>query len=521
MIDATVELQGADVTVDPGDFGTKLATLRRLADDLYTRALKAANVPIRTAALDAVIAAGQAIEVALADIDNDTAAMRGSVGDDTKAAVAAFDLSKTAMNNAAAASLDQLSESDTDVRALAGAARDRQALADLPGAGRAARLDALVATRAAAEKLSEKAKAKFDTEVAGLPAAVPADTDPMPADAQKPFQDALTVGKAAATACQGAVKAAQGVKIAAHKLYAELDAIKNRTAEEDTARTHVDGIRTGADAAISALDARRDAIATALRDVARGAFDWANWAGTNHAGNAANADLQAVAGFGDAARLEMSFPPASEADMIRVGASLQKKPVPGPASVDVAVNGKSAEVDMAHICGRHVRENHTFEGEEAPSVSEHDLGLMLKAQTAGKKNTKEEKRIIEEAGRNKPTSLFPETMTPARAQQLATEALTQADANAGGAGSVCNLLFAKTQPPTSAAWTSAWHDDPNISVDVPPVISATVGIEFAENPGVTAPPDTKIRARMFYPNAGDKMSTPDMLVLAKALGIAR
>lgn len=118
--------------------------------------MRVADEVSRVSCLQQAENAGPAIRAAIGNIATDTAAVRAQMEARQAKAVEAFDRGKVAMATAAAEELRSMLESDTDLRDLTEAAEEQQALADLPGAPKLAKLLAVVAKRDALHKASEK-----------------------------------------------------------------------------------------------------------------------------------------------------------------------------------------------------------------------------------------------------------------------------------------------------------------------------------------------------------------------------
>lgn len=462
-----------------------------------------------------------------------------------------FERGKAAIADAAAASLAQRAEADPAVRTATEEAEEKQAKAELPGADQKAKLDALVAARDAAKLLAEKAVEHFAGPppvqwgglVNALPAAAPADTDPMPANPgpEVQFQKALTAGQAASSATTAARAAAQKVELCSKAFEKELTAIKNPTAAETAALNAVTLVMNAAEAVTTGIVASQKFVGEGMKEVRNRVKKYTIWAYKNHAASAGHLALQATAGFTSSAFEEAKVAAVSEADLIRVSAGLIKDPYTGPAH-PAASGVPGGKVDMAHITDRHVAETYLFDGESCPKGSEHDAGVLLGAALAGVPNagkTNAQKDLIRQGARNKPNSFFPEDMDAAKAKKLAEDAMKDAIAHNVATtlwGSYQNALAAaqnklaaatttsqtnKANAAITNAWTRAWHEHPYANPNPPPK-SVTVGLSFHTSPGhVQANAGNVLNARMFYPNDGDKLSTPDVLVIAKALGVSQ
>ena len=472
-----------------------------------------------------------------------TAAMASGVGlvAATKKAGKAFETGKAAVANAAASALALLAETDGAVRSATELAEEKQAKAQLPGADQLAKLEAMVADRDAAKVLAEKAKAAFCGAatsapwgglVGALPAAAPATTDPMPPNVEVDFQDALTAGKAASSAFVAARDAALKVERSALAFKVELTAIANPTTAESDALSGVTTIEGNASAATVALQAPVDQIAAAIKAAKNSINKYMVWANTNHSGDTGTLALQATSGFIASEFADTNVPAVGEADLIRVAPSLVKQPYTGAHLTTVVVNGANATVDMKHITERHVRGTYEFDNESCPKGTQHDVGMLLQGALAGLQTppkTTEENRLIKESRRNKANSFFPEAVDSAKAEDLAKQALTAADNSLAPSDVASELLSQIVPPPTPPAttpkevrWNRTWFSA-DVTVSIPPNISANIGIGIAQNPGgpVPLPTTAVIKGRMFYPNEGDKISTPDVLIMAKALGVAQ
>jgi hypothetical protein len=471
---------------------------------------------------------------------------------DLAGAQTAFDDGKIAIANAAAAELARLAETEAAVRTVNEAAAEKQASASLPGADANAKLDALIAARDAAEALSDKATAGFSGLVAGLPPA-PVGNVPMPPDPEAPFVAAMTALKAATGAATAWVGAAKDVEKAAKTFEEALGKIALPTAVETAvlqAMTNAKApaaVQTGrAETALQALAAD----AKTLREKVTGKAGkpgvpgsvgvppvppvppvpgWTQWANTHHrvpVVDAGTKKLQDIAGFALALQVETKVPAHPEADMMRVGPSMKKVPYTGPAIVPGVANGQPADIDMKHITDRHVPGTYKFVPESSPKGSEHDAGTLLEGKLIGIGKTTREKNLIKQGKSNKANSFFPEIVDAPAALTMARDALTAAAALRTPPGLPPWLFLEIASVPASVTvdrWKKVWFDPPvnvNLPGAIPPTtLSVTVGIGIAANPGVG--PNAKPKVRMFYPNTGDKLSMPDVLVMAKAVGVSQ
>ncbi|MEO9777581.1 MAG: hypothetical protein ABJH07_10535 [Sedimentitalea sp.] len=461
-----------------------------------------------------------------------------------------FERGKAAIADAAATLLAQRAEADPAVRAATELAEEKQSKAELPGADQEAKLDALVAARDAAKLLAEKAvvhfagppPAQWGGLVSALPAAAPAANAPMPVNPgpEEQFQGALTAGQAASSATTAARAAAQKVEICSKAFEKELKAIKKRTKAETDALNAVTSVMNGAKAVTDGIVASQEFVAEGLKEVRNGVKKYTVWANQNHANTAGLLALQATAGFAGSAFEDTKVAAVSEADLIRVSAGLIKKPYTG--NPIVPANGvQGGTVDMAHITDRHVAETYLFDAESSPKGSEHDIGILLGGALAGVSNTNKtnaQKDLIREGGRNKPNSFFPEDMKAPDAKQLAEAAMQDAVSSnihttmwnqyqAALATANQQLSAATTQSQTTKAnnaianaWTRAWYEH-NYANPNPPPNAVAVGLNFHTQPANQGNAASMLNARMFYPKDGDKLSTPDVLIAAKALGVAQ
>ncbi|MEP4195551.1 MAG: hypothetical protein ABJL99_07945 [Aliishimia sp.] len=543
-----VALGGADIQADATGASQLIESVRLKGLKLIQLALACNDQITRQAALQEVENGSAAIRTAMATVAADTLDDRNDLATRHTEMIAAVERGKTALVAAVSADLAELSETEIEVRDLRDAAEAKQILAELPGADLFAKLDALVATRDAAIKLAHKAQLRFNGfnapypnvppnpvvatggVVLSLPVAL-SGTVAMPPNAQVDFQRALTSGKCASSAFVAALTAAQQVKSQSTKMLAQAKAVKKPTAGETKTIADITPIESGADTIVTDLEKGQTLIFRTIDTVSERALEWTAWANSEHPTDAATADFQAVAGFAAAEADSFKYQPVSEADLIRVAPSMINQNYTGPARDNITVGTDTTEVDMGHITERHVRSTYQFDNESCPKGSEKDMGFLLNAQLAGLEGSSEEKRLIRESGRDKPNSFFPEAVDAAAAKTLAASAMTQAQANlstnAPPTNTLGGMLFRQTLDPPlpprtqKTSWKGAFHDDDAIVLNIPPNIGATIGVKLKSNPGGAAPGLSGVYARMFYPNEGDKLSTPDVLVIAKALGVSK
>ena len=312
------------------------------------------------------------------------------------------------------------------------------------------------------------------------------------------------------------------------KLHAELAAVKSPTLAETDDRDAIGALIGSVNDAPAAIKAGQLIIFKAIDMVSQLSSEWTVWANRHHAANATTADFQAIAGFASSEAHHAKFTPVSQADMIRVGPSLVLDPYTGAALPPTTVNGDAAVVDMKHITERHVRGTNEFDEHSSPEGSEHDLGVLLRGQLAGEDISPEEKRLIQESQRAKPNSFFPDEVTTLNAAGLAKTTMEQAQANVSP-DTVGNILTDQIQPFSALKkWAPAFHQGDAIALNIPPAISATIRISpnvdlinRTTSPHTKKPAPQVLKARMFCPNEGNKLSTPDVLALAKALAVSR
>ena len=324
-----------------------------------------------------------------------------------------FERGKAAIAEASATLLAERAEAEPSVRAATEEAEEKQSKAELPGADQKAKLDALVAAREAARLLAEKAvehfagppPAQWGGLVNGLPPAAPAATDPMPANPEQQFQEALIAGQAASSANTAAMAAAQKVWTSSKVFSKELKAIKHPTIAETDALNAVTIVMTAGEAAIDAFVTKQDFVGEALREVRDRVKKYTIWANQRHASTPGQLALQATAGFATSAFEDTKVAAVSEADLIRVSAGLVKDPYAGPA-MPAAVGVPGGLVDMGHITERHVAETYLFDNESCPEGSKHDAGMLLGGALAGVSKSAAQNNLISEGNRNKPNSFF-------------------------------------------------------------------------------------------------------------------
>ncbi|WP_424987491.1 hypothetical protein [Microbulbifer sp. S227A] len=561
---AVTALAGATPAADSAAYAVLIKDLSDKAEAALVAARDAVDDTKRDAALTAAQNGAQAAAAAtkaLADhhlaeaasaakakMDEDMQDITSHVSANMAAAPVAkvnktFERGKAALADAAAAVLAQRAEAEPAVRSATELAEEKQAKAALPGADQKAKLDALVAARDAARLLAEKAvehfagppPAQWGGLVAGLPAAAPANAAPMPAHPETQFQNALVAGQAASSATTAARAAAQKVESASKAFERELKAISKPTKAEGDALNAVTPIKTGAEAVTTAIVGSQDFVADALKAVTQSLKQVTMWANANHAAAPETLALQATTGFSSSAYEDAKVAAIGEADLIRVSAGLVKDPYTGPAH-PAAVGIPGGTVDMAHITDRHVAETYLFDAESCPKGSQHDAGILLEATLIGQGKTNAQKALIKEGKRNKPNSFFPEDMDAPKAKLLAEEAMLDAvGANiattmwnqisvplaaarvtlANAVGGAIPAAAAQVEKEWKKAWQDHTYNNPN-----PPPKSVTVGVNFHSDPGASAVSAAGVlNARMFYPNDGDKLSTPDVLIIAKALGV--
>lgn len=290
------------------------------------------------------------------------------------------------------------------------------------------------------------------------------------------------------------------------KLHAELAAVKSPTLAEMDDRDAIGALMVSVNDAPAAIKAGQLMIFEAIDMVSEPSYEWTAWANEHHAAIAATAVFQAIAGFASSEADHAKFTPVPQADMIRVGPSLVLDPYTGAALPPTTVNGDAAMVDMKHITGRHVRSTYEFDEHSSPKGSEHDLGVLLRGQLADKDISPKEKRLIQESQRAKPNSFFPEEVTALNAAGLAKTAMEQAQANVSP-DTVGNILTDQIQPfGALKKWASALHQGDAIALNIPPAVSATIGIALnvdpinrTTSPHTKKPPPQVLKARMFIP----------------------
>jgi len=557
---ATSALTSAAVATDPAAYVTLIEDAARLAEAALTSARAAPDDTKRDAAVlaakngAAAAADGakklaayhqaaaqtqlntrQATEMTAAAGPRDALpqAMTTGVGvPGAKAnAQAAFDNGKIAIADAAAAELARLAETEATVRTANEAADGKQILASLPGADENAKLDALIAARDAAEQLSIKATAGFHGLVVGLPAVPPAG-DPMPPDPDAPFAPAMTALKAATGAANAWVAAAKAVETAAKGFEAALGKIAVPTPEEAATLLAMTNAKAPAKVATGLAETALAGIDTDAETLRDSVTAWTEWANTNHrvpVVDPGTTKLQDITGFAISLQLEAKVPAKTEAELIQSGPSLKKVAYAGPATAAGVANGAPADIDMAHITDRHVPSTYKFVPESSPRGSEHDAGLLLTGKLAGvpqNQRTSKEKALIKQGKSNKKNSFFPETVDAAAALTMAQDALNAAAALQTPPGLPIWLFNQVALQPIGGPkqqWQKVWFE-PSVNVNLPganppQVVPCTVGVAIATNPG--GGPTAKPKVRMFYPDPGNKLSMPDVLVMAKAVGVAQ
>ncbi|WP_439149427.1 hypothetical protein [Sulfitobacter sp.] len=326
------------------------------------------------------------------------------------------------------------------------------------------------------------------------------------------------------TTLNAALAAAQQAQLTAMKLHAELAAVKSPTLAETDDRDAIGALMVSVNDAPAAIKAGQLMIFEAIDMVSELSYEWTAWANEHHAAIAATAVFQAIAGFASSEADHAKFTTVSQADMIRVGPSLVLDPYTGAALPPTTVNGDAAVVDMKHITERHVRSTYEFDEHSSPKGSEHDLGVLLRGQLADKDISPEEKRLIQESQRAKPNSFFPEEVTALNAAGLAKTAMEQAQANVSP-DTVGNILTDQIQPfGALKKWASALHQGDAIALNIPPAVSATIGIALnvdpinrTTSPHTKKPPPQVLKARMFIPTMAISCPRPTFWCLPKHL----
>jgi len=366
--------------------------------------------------------------------------------------------------------------------------------------------------------------------VGGLPAA-PSAGSPLNDAPETPFQNSLRIAKAAGSAASSWHEAAAQVVSLIENYDREMTAISNRTGDEAAELVRIQALKAPAQTQVTNAEALRDAVGVQVKTLATRCNAWTVWANQRqrNTGTTAQQDgtkrLQTVNGFVKSLDLETGSAPQARKDLIRVAPSLEKIGYTGPPTETVTVGGTDVVIDMTHITDRHVRGTYMFQGESSPTVAEHDIGILTAGKVVGLSGSDKstgEVTLAEQGGRNKANSFFPTSVDAAKAKDLAAQAMLAVNTMKNPKPLVEHLktLIVPAPPgppPLRPPWEKVWVQEA-VTVSLPPDLSVTIGIALTSDPAVSPPP-AHAKARMFYPNNGDKLSTPDVLVLSRALGM--
>jgi hypothetical protein len=130
--------------------------------------------------------------------------------------------------------------------------------------------------------------------------------------------------------------------------------------------------------------------------------------------------LRALAGVAKQ-NLRKGESPLSLESLLRIGSTMKKKNLPD----DFAINSKT-NADMAHICGRHTRECFTFAEDELCNLEDVFKGFEIAAKKSGQILTQNESSLVAKTDESvvKPTTLFPETVDPAKIREYLKKAVS-------------------------------------------------------------------------------------------------
>ncbi|OWU77104.1 hypothetical protein [Phaeobacter sp. 22II1-1F12B] len=540
-------LAALDVTVDSAAYATAITEAREAADKAMALALLASDDVIRKAALGeaqtamktvatacdklATHLAGQALTALEADqaSASDTArasldALRGPAdAAKLKTAAANVSLARDAINATGKARLSALVQSDSDVSDARDAAMEAQAKAQVPGAARMAKLEALIAAAAADKAVAQKIGAVFTADIAAIPAKPASNTDPWPGgDPAKAMRKAISSCEAKATAGAKWLESAKAVLDAIRAYEAEFKALG--TLSDPGEKQELDAL-TAKKAA--AEDLKKDAVdfqkthdnsgGLDLRDLFNLLKNWTKWAHQKDKNGARTKAIKNANGFVKAMTAEglrtsggASFTPASRDELVRIGATLENDPYTGTPLEAIALGGgEPAHVDMEHICGRHVRESYAYgQKDGGPLPDDQIVGRMLEGKyegnlTGGDAPDPEENRLIRQGKSDKPNSLLPEGVTKTNMLALGTEVMKELRKAAIAAGKASLKDYVTAAPDTFLTGS--------IDIDTPLKCKVTYGVNLTGT--------GEAQLRMLHAKKGDSLMMPDMIAMGKAIGL--
>ena len=450
--------------------------------------------------------------------------------DDVKTKKAADDilLARDAINSVAQGLMNDLILTDPAVTTLRDAATKAAAEAAVPGGSRMAKIKALQARCAADRKIAEKTGTAFDTASDAVPdtpedpvATLAAALSPWPA----PTPDALIRAAIAASEAKmtsGAKwrESAEAILKAIDVYDAEFKARMPLSPAETTEHTDITDLRTNARnvelAAALAFQQTHDASTGKFLQLMDRSKRWTIWSRKKNTvtANAAVDQFKDANGFLNAMSIEgyknslgSDFTPIGRDELAKIAATMQNQGYPGPAtkSANLGGGGGPVDIDMEHICGRHVREGYEFgDADSGPKPDEQIVGRMVKGMFEGNLpgRNSEQVRLSQNAGSTKPNSLLPEDVNLGNFEMIAVE-LMQKVFNAEK--TVVNDTLTK-------------------------VLQALPGQEKADAIDVTGPPACRIKYYMKLSggtpklimactDGGDQIMMPDMIGAGKAAGI--
>ena len=456
-------------------------------------------------------------------------AKRDSAGTNKAAAGKAFDATKATIADTAQVLVADLLLTNGDVQAARDDATAKALAAALPGAGSGEEVAALKAARLANQKLALALQGKFTTACGAVPAFT--GNDQGGADASKKLAAAAVPAKMrAAIAASDALAGANARwRESAFALITFLER-KIKTLTGDPARlTELSARETDLIEARAILVTIRDqaalhcATAPPMLAVMEASRKWTGWMNINYTDETtkqlqdshafmASAGTEATRGV-DPSKGEKGFAGVPRESLIQLAAGFDSDPYAGADLQDQPLaDGEKAQVDMKHVCGRHVTQSYNFgeENDSGPKPDDHKAGLLLMGKYMGRVNsaTPAEALLIGSAKENKVNSLLPDTVDKSNLKAVAKEAMEK--------------IKTKYKPMTLKAkvWSTAdlgkssprgWLQE-DVEIKGPPPCKVTVGLEM------NAPTeDTKVR--MMYAAGGVTPTMVDMLTIGRALGL--